>query len=247
MISSRAARTPAQIEPAQIELAARLPDIPRWVELRPALLHPACELVAFDDGGEPSFALFDHADGVLFVVGTPSVERIATDIPIASLREVYGATASVEPLRDRLVGWQRTRVLVHELREDWRLPAVTPEVRLVDPSTVGDLGLPEDWVEELRDGADGTPIVASYEDDVVAATCYAGAITEAWWDVAIDTVEARRRKGHAGRCAAFMVRHMRALAKEPVWQSAEDNPASWKLAAKLGFVVVDEMDMLLRR
>jgi RimJ/RimL family protein N-acetyltransferase len=29
--------------------------------------------------------------------------------------------------------------------------------------------------------------------------------------------------------------------KRPVWGSLEENPASWRLARKLGFVVVDEI------
>jgi predicted GNAT family acetyltransferase len=78
------------------------------------------------------------------------------------------------------------------------------------------------------------------------AFCYAGATTESLWDVAIDTVEAHRRQGHAGRCAAFMIRRMRTFGKEPVWQSADDNPASWRLAAKLGFERVAELTWFRR-
>jgi RimJ/RimL family protein N-acetyltransferase len=29
--------------------------------------------------------------------------------------------------------------------------------------------------------------------------------------------------------------------KQPVWQAEEGNPASWRLAQKLGFVEVDEL------
>ena len=109
------------------------------------------------------------------------------------------------------------------------------------------MGLPH-----VAQGADSTLVLVmggeAYDGPPKFEVDFAGKVLgEGTVAAAIDTAEARRRKGHAGRCATFMVRHMRALAKEPVWQSAEDNPASWKLAAKLGFVVVDEMDMLLPR
>jgi RimJ/RimL family protein N-acetyltransferase len=36
--------------------------------------------------------------------------------------------------------------------------------------------------------------------------------------------------------------------KQPVWQAVEENPASWRLAQKLGFVPVDELALFeLRR
>lgn len=76
------------------------------------------------------------------------------------------------------------------------------------------------------------------------AFCYAGATTESLWDVAIDTLEAHRRKGHATRAFTFMARHMAAQGKQPVWQALEENPASWRLAEKLGFEAVDELVML---
>jgi RimJ/RimL family protein N-acetyltransferase len=38
-----------------------------------------------------------------------------------------------------------------------------------------------------------------------------------------------------------MVRHMEGQGKRPVWGASEDNPASWRLARKLGFAPVDEL------
>ncbi len=63
------------------------------------------------------------------------------------------------------------------------------------------------------------------------------------WEVAVDTVEPHRRKGYAGLCVAHMVMKMRreAQPKEPVWQAAEDDPASCRLAEKLGFERADEL------
>ena len=69
--------------------------------------------------------------------------------------------------------------------------------------------------------------------------------TEGLWDISIDTLVGHRRRGHAARCAAFMIRHMRETAgKEPVWGALETNTASMNLAASLGFVVVDRFSVL---
>jgi hypothetical protein len=38
-----------------------------------------------------------------------------------------------------------------------------------------------------------------------------------------------------------MIRHMARQGKQPVWAALEENPASWRLAWKLGFAVVDEL------
>jgi hypothetical protein len=43
-----------------------------------------------------------------------------------------------------------------------------------------------------------------------------------------------------------MIRHMSARGKGPVWQAVEENPASWRLAQKRGFVPVDELAVFAR-
>jgi GNAT superfamily N-acetyltransferase len=65
--------------------------------------------------------------------------------------------------------------------------------------------------------------------------------TVSLWDISIDTLEPYRRRGHAARCASWMVDEMRRRDKEPVWAAEETNPPSMRLAARLGFVPVDEL------
>jgi RimJ/RimL family protein N-acetyltransferase len=38
---------------------------------------------------------------------------------------------------------------------------------------------------------------------------------------------------------------MQAQGKQPVWQAEEDNPTSWQLAQKLGFVPMDELALFV--
>jgi GNAT superfamily N-acetyltransferase len=106
--------------------------------------------------------------------------------------------------------------------------------------------IPEDLREELRDAEAETPIFAAFAGERPAAFCYAGAVSETLWDVAIDTLEPYRRQGFGTRCAAFVIEHMRAAGKEPVWGSLVSNVASSSLAAKLGFVPVDTIFVFTR-
>lgn len=115
--------------------------------------------------------------------------------------------------------------------------------RYLDPARIPDLSLDEELRGELLDGAEGSPIAASFVDNTPVAFCHAGAVTETWWDIAIDTVSEHRQKGHAARAAAFMIGQM---SQRPVWQSDVKNPPSWRLAEKLGFVAVDEVEMFER-
>jgi RimJ/RimL family protein N-acetyltransferase len=88
----------------------------------------------------------------------------------------------------------------------------------------------------------GTPTVAAFVGSVPVSFCYVASETEGLWDVSIDTLEEHRRQGHAARCAASLIRHMRHTSgKEPVWGALESNAASMGLAAKLSFVPVDRV------
>ncbi len=65
------------------------------------------------------------------------------------------------------------------------------------------------------------------------------------WDVAIDTLEGYRRRGHGARCVAYMIEHLRPL--RPVWRAENSNQASLGLAARLGFTPVDELPIFRAR
>ena len=88
----------------------------------------------------------------------------------------------------------------------------------------------------LRADVEGAEAVAlSLVGDRVAAVCAAGAVTETLWDVGIDTVAEHRRRGHATAAFRALAAHMAATGRQPVWGAEDDNVASLRLAAKLGF------------
>jgi len=101
--------------------------------------------------------------------------------------------------------------------------------------------------EELLGEIDaGNPVVAALAEGRPVAFCYAGAVTESWWDISIDTLGPFRRQGHAARCVAHLIERMARLGKHPVWGALASNVASAGLAAKLGFTPVDSLVVFSR-
>ncbi len=225
-------------------LADRLPDVPRWVEARSLLRGGACEILGVRDAPELSFVVLDPGGmGGVIVVGAPEDDVIRD----AAARSMGGGSL-VAPLEEAdriarlLPAWTATRAILHRLGDAPRLPDVAPgQVRFVDPAELGAMDVPAELAEELVTCAEGSPVAATFVDGRPVSFCYAGAVTETLWDISIDTLESHRRRGYAALCVTHLIHHMRARGKQPVWASIPENPESWMLARKLGFVPVDEV------
>lgn len=227
-------------------IAERLPDIPRWVEVRDLLLSEAGEILSLELVGEIALVLYDRESPCVFLVG--EVSETALDAATATIHsagaDVVAPLAYEQRLVDALPGWTHSRLIVHTLNHPERLP--TDGAGRVDWVALDELRsheLPADLLEELEAGGAHSPIAAVRVDGRPVSFCYAGSRTETLWDIAVDTLEAFRRRGFAGRCVAQVVRHMDGLGRRPVWQALEENPASWRLAEKLGFAPIDAMVM----
>lgn len=227
-------------------LFERLPDIPRWVEVRDLLLAGEGEILSLEIENDLALVLFDHESPCVFLVG--DISETAFDIALAAVRSAQADV--VAPLGDQarliaaLPGWTHDRLIVHTLNRSDRLPADRDgQVEWVDLNELRSHDLPADLLQELEDGGARGPIAAVRVDGRPVSFCYAGSQTEAWWDIAVDTLEPHRRKGCAGLCVAHLIRHMQAQGRYPVWQALQENPASWRLAEKLGFVPIDELVM----
>jgi RimJ/RimL family protein N-acetyltransferase len=225
-------------------LADRLPDVPRWVEARALLRGGHCEVLGLREEPELSFVVLDtEALGGVIVVGAPADEAIRD----AAARSTGGGSL-VAPLEQAariarlLPEWTATRAILHLLGDATRLPRVAPgQVRFVDAAELRRMDVPAELAEELAIGAEGSPVAATFVEGRPVSFCYAGAITETLWDISIDTLPEHRRRGHAALCVAHLIHHMQTMGKQPVWASIPENPASWMLARKLGFVPVDEV------
>ena len=232
----------ASLDSQLARLLATLPDLPRWAELRSVLIAgsalvlgspEACVVVA---GGE------DVAP-VIFVVGLPQCDLLAQ----ASERAPGADVLLVPESRAHLEGLARiaaTRIVVHT-RSSHEPIASLRTARIVERLTPGDLrDLPDDLRAELVSANQTVPISVAYAAERPVAFSYAGAITETLWDVSIDTVPDLRRSGYATAAVAALVAYMGERGRAPMWCAAEDNPASMRLARKLGFRGVDELFLL---
>jgi GNAT superfamily N-acetyltransferase len=224
------------------DLAAALPDVPRWVEARSLLLAGLGELFGPEGGG---FALCDPEDELVIVVGKPARNLVRQALECAGGRGSVLATPEDAGHVSRVLsGWSSARAVIHTPgRGAERLREPVDGVRLLEPVEVERLpDMPPDLGSWLRLAASrGYPIAAAFAGELPVSFCCAAARTETLWDVSIDTLPEHRRRGHAARCAAYMIRHMNERGKRPVWGAEEDNRASLALAARLGFVPVDEL------
>jgi len=225
-------------------LARALPDVPRWVETRSMLLSGECEVLGLEEKGGLSFVVREPGADPVYasVVGRPSEDAIAVAVAHTCERgEVLAVPEGCSYVAAVLRGWSSVNAVLHTLGDAPRLPAASEgSVRLT--SSLEALGsLPPGLRSELEDAVEISPVAAAFIDGRAVSFCYAGAQTEGLWDVAIDTLEEYRNRGHAGRCVAYMIEHMRRRGKRPVWGAEETNQASLSLASKLGFVPVDEL------
>lgn len=229
-------------------IARQIPDLPRWVETRAALLGGRCEVFGLREEHELSLVACVAHDHSIFVVGAPDASAVHAAVArTGESGELLAPIEQRERLTPLLPGWTYSRAILHLMTSTARLPATDQHtVGFMDPGKFREYAIPHELLEELEAVGNDSPIAAAFVDGRPVAFCYAGSITETLWDVSIDTLEEHRRQGHAGRCAAFMIRHMRSDGREPVWGSLEQNPASWRLARKIGFSPVDEMAVFER-
>lgn len=206
------------------------PDIPRWVEARAAQL--TGHALPIGD------AISASEDDAVWIIGEPDDAHIREAVATSG-GDVIAGMEHAERLAALLPGWTRERIVVHSLIDRGRLPDPGQDVHFLDPGTITSLDIDDELRDELTEGATDSQIAAMFVNDAPVAFSYAGAETETLWDISVDTVPDHRRRGYAGRCVARMIEHMAPL--EPVWQAVESNPASWRLAAKLGFEPVDEL------
>jgi hypothetical protein len=231
------------------DLLAAVPDEPRWVETRSLLLSEDHVLIPAPNGA--GFVVCREATAQACVVGRPgrrelerAVRAIGPRGVVLAQRDAAGHVAAL------LDGWHREVAVLHTLPAGadarWEQPAGAA-ASFVDPAGDGLLDdVPGDLCQELRAASRWSPIAATMIDRQAVSFSYAAAITERLWDVSIDTIEGFRGRRLAMPALALMTGHMRSLGREPVWGALESNAASLRLAARLGFVPVDTLEVFSR-
>jgi GNAT superfamily N-acetyltransferase len=202
------------------ELAARLPDLPRWVETLGMRLSGPCDPIV-PPGPGLSDAIVRGTDFGLFrVSGEPPLAALSPALARHGGKAVLCALERTEALSSLLPGWIRSQELIHALK------GAEPSERLGRLSTA--LGF--------------SHVAAAFVDDLPVSFCDASYETETLWDLSIDTLEGYRGRGLAARaCCEFLIGHMARRGKRPVWGALEENTPSIRMAANLGFVPVDTL------
>jgi GNAT superfamily N-acetyltransferase len=225
-----------------LRLAALLPNVPRWLELRWMLRNLACEILALEEAPELSFLALERRTRSVEIVGRPDAEAIASAATRAEAAEVIAPIESADHVAAALPGWAAQPAILHALSSEHHLPAMDGRVRLLASEEVADLDVPEELHQELMLAVEtARSIAAKFIDGRPVSFCYDGSETETLWDISIDTLEPFRRQGHAAACVGFMIDLMRKRGKEPIWGALEHNAASMGLAGKLGFVPADRI------
>jgi len=229
------------IEASAESVAMLLPDLPRWVEVRSALLSGHGSALGLHPDGSPDFVM-QAKTGEITVVGSPPIDIIRR--AAAQTREVWSVPENADWTAAALPGWSQESAIIHVLGDRSQIhTARRGTVRQLDSSELPTIPeVPSDLLEELlAEDRLGTSILAAFAAERPVAFCYAGSITERWWDVSIDTLEPYRRKGYAAQCFAACFERMDGLGKQPVWGAMVSNVASARLATKLGFEPVDTL------
>ena len=232
------------------ELASELPDQPRWVEARGLLLSGRCRVLFGPEGRTTAgFFVIDRDRPLVCAVGRPVdrlVEELRREFPDKT--ELLANAANADRLRGMLAGWVARPVTAHIHPNPVALPGPRHDVRLLRSDDQGDEGdealcegLPPALAAELSLALATAPAAATFVDGAPVAFCYAAYETESWWDVSVDTLVEHRRRGYASSAAAFLIRHMLARGKAPVWGALDANQASLAMAAKYGFRAVHRM------
>ena len=205
-------------------ISVELPDLPRWVEAHGIANDPAGWRASVGGGG--GYALGHDAAKLIVLAGEldpEAVSRFRTGYP----QHTFLFT------RDELHGSfeRRTRALLHTLPDVDALPEYEGAVLFTEP--------PPD--AELAWAAARGPIWSAYVDGVASAFAYAPWRSPTLFDVSVDVLPGARQLGLGTIVAAAMIRDELARGHAPVWGADEGNIGSLRLAARLGFVAVDEI------
>lgn len=241
-------------------LLPRIPDEPRWIDLRALLLGGRCRVLA--EEGSEGFVACPEWYPFVSVWGDPGAAAIAAAVAGAGRPvEVLVGEEGVRSALSALTGWRYETVHFHRWEGPGGLVGEAAWATHLDPAAPPDLShLPAELGREHREMlAEGRPMAAVLTDaagvprtaEEVAvselsrlrpvAFCYATCETETLWDVSVDTLASHRRRGLAAACFERVRREMADRGKLPVWGAHDSNAASLGLAGRLGFRRVAEL------
>lgn len=216
--------------------------------------------------GSGGVVVRDPPTGLISIIGEPPHEVIRAAVDASERPDVIAQVENADWVEKGVPDLPRTTAKLHWLVDSQRLLGpLVPETNmfgLPEPDERrGDLlaalnrpeflsteevmelaGAPGHLRRELTIAVLRGPVVGVKVGGSPVSFCHAEIQTEKLWDVAIETLEGHRGKGHAVKAVEHLARHMlEKYQKRPVWGALETNEASLRLASKLGFRAVEEV------
>jgi GNAT superfamily N-acetyltransferase len=216
---------------AAAEMSAALADEPRWVEAHGIAADPRGWRRELGAG----FALGHDEARLIVVAGEAELAEVSALARQLPGHTVLAATDDVAAAL-RAAGRAVHRAILHALPD----PSTVPDLEGAEPLGEASLDhVPPELAEELRRAR--TPVWTVFVDGLASAFAYAPWRSARWFDVSVDVLPGARQLGLGTLVAAAMIHAERALGRAAVWGADEHNHASLRLAARLGFVAVDEL------
>jgi hypothetical protein len=200
-----------------------LPEIPRWVEAHGIAGDPTHWREELGGG----YALGHDAAHLIVIVGDTNPRSLAA---LVARYPQHALLLEHQELAPR----PAQRAILHTLDGD------VPDLDGAMPLPA-DAPLPPALAEELSWARTRGTVWCAYLDDEPVSFAYAPWRSARYFDVSVDTLPGARQLGLGMITASAMIREERARGLEPVWGADEENHASLRLAARLGFVAVDEI------
>lgn len=224
-----------------------LPDTPRWVEARSMLLNGRGLVLDFHAKPEAKGALFQEDIGLGVLIGLPDTDLLFQMSELAD--EIICPIENAAHCARAFEGWSKEGAAIYLRNKDTPIPELeTSCQRTIKAGELAEIGdLPQLLFEELEEEQNsGTEIYCATAENKPIAFCYAGSISEKYWNVSIDTLPAYRRQGHATRSVVYAINQMEKQNREPIWVAFDSNTASLAMANKLDFIPVDRLMVFTR-
>ncbi|MGH9768735.1 MAG: GNAT family N-acetyltransferase [Blastocatellia bacterium] len=232
------------MDPTIRRLLSAVPDQPKWVELRAMLLSGQCEIYGLEDAERLSFVARHAEMELVSVYGRPAPDVIRRVAALPPSPDVLLCLPKCRRhVAEALPEWGSELAIIYRLTSNERLPEVPAgAVRQLSPSEIEAMGhAPAELKAELIAATKRSPVAATCVEQLPVSFCYGGSQTESLWDISIDTLAEYRNRGYAALCVAFLIEYFRRRGLAPVWGAVESNTPSMRLAAKLGFIPVDQL------
>jgi hypothetical protein len=118
------------------------------------------------------------------------------------------------------------------------LPDLAGDAIVVTPARFDLLGEHFGWAIEEWD--DIQPVTVTIEDGVAVSICHSPALSDRAAEAGVFTAEVARGRGHATAVVSLWARLVRDTGRLPMYSTSWDNPASRRVAAKLGVQLYGE-------